>query len=581
MAGEQKEEKKSDKPASKVVIFESTSIPNMGGSMAEQKDTSPKLEPVGAPASQPGSSKESMSIESKIGMKYFNWIGVIVLIMGIGFFLKHAFDNEWIGPVGRVAIGIIIGLLLIIAGHYSTTKKYKLPAWGLMGGGIAILYLSVFAAFGFYHIISQLPAFGFMIMVTVTGITLSVRYNALPIAVLALIGGFLTPLLMSTGHDNQVGLFSYIALLDLGIFATAYFKKWRSLDYLAFFCTVAMFFGWYVQYYVESKLMLTILFLSAFFIIFAFLAFFHNIIHRKKTSVADLLLLLGTPAFYFGTTYGLLQARFSGYMGISALIMVAIYMGLARVAQLRNKDDRYLLSILLGIALTFLTLAVPIQLEHKWITIAWAVESAVLIWASFRMLSLLTRVGGLFIMGLVLIRLFAVEINSVDYDNFNVILNGRFLTFFIALVSFFSITYLYINNKNSINSGEHQALSPILIILTILTGFWLINIEISSYYSHSQWAYTVDMVKRYGLMHRVLSISWTFYALGLIVVGILGKASLIRWLSLVLFASTIIKVFFYDMAELEAIYRITSFIILGAILIGVSFLYQRFVKRIA
>jgi len=97
MAGEQKEEKKSDKPASKVVIFESTSIPNMGGSMAEQKDTSPKLEPVGAPASQPGSSKESMSIESKIGMKYFNWIGVIVLIMGIGFFLKHAFDNEWIG----------------------------------------------------------------------------------------------------------------------------------------------------------------------------------------------------------------------------------------------------------------------------------------------------------------------------------------------------------------------------------------------------------------------------------------------------------------------------------------------------
>lgn len=269
-----------------------------------------------------------------------------------------------------------------------------------------------------------------------TGITLSVRYNALPIAILALIGGFLTPLLMSTGQDNQIVLFSYIALLNLGIFATAYFKKWRSLDYLAFFCTVVMFFGWYAQHYIESKLALTIFFLSVFFVIFAFLPFFHNIIHRKKTSVADLFLLLGTPAFYFGTAYGLLYARFSGYMGLSSLIMVAIYMGLARVAQLRNKDDKYLLSILLGIALTFLTLTMPIQLNHKWITIAWAVQAVILVWVSFNVKSLITRLGGLVALFLVIIRLIVFESFNVHPASFQAMFNERFLTFLIALIGF-------------------------------------------------------------------------------------------------------------------------------------------------
>jgi uncharacterized membrane protein len=243
---------------------------------------------------------EISSIETKIGAKYLNWIGVIALVFGVGFFLKYAFDNDWVGPAGRVMIGIFLGLLFIVGGHLSAVRNYRLPAWGLMGCGLSILYLSIFAAFQFYHLIGQAPSFGFMIMVTITGITLSVRYNALSIAVLALIGGFLTPLLMSTGQDNQVGLFSYITLLNLGIFVTAYFRKWRLLDYLAFFCTVVMFFGWYAQHYTEAKLFLTIFFLSVFFVIFAFLAFFHNIIHRKKTNVADLLLLLFTPAFYYG-----------------------------------------------------------------------------------------------------------------------------------------------------------------------------------------------------------------------------------------------------------------------------------------
>lgn len=106
---------------------------------------------------------EISSIETKIGAKYLNWIGVITLVFGVGFFLKYAFDNEWVGPTGRVMIGIFLGLLFIVGGHLSSVKNYRLPAWGLMGCGLSILYLSIWVAFQSYSLIGQAPSFGFMV----------------------------------------------------------------------------------------------------------------------------------------------------------------------------------------------------------------------------------------------------------------------------------------------------------------------------------------------------------------------------------------------------------------------------------
>ncbi|MDI6733141.1 MAG: DUF2339 domain-containing protein [Planctomycetota bacterium] len=567
----------------KATFVEPVSIPSMVSpppTVCVPMDIGTGRQPREEPAEQPRQQKEILDIESRIGTKYFNWIGVIVLILGIAFFLKYAIDNQWVGETGRVIIGIIIGLGLIVGGHYSAGKKYKIPAWGLMAGGLAILYLSIYAGFGYYHLIPQALAFAFMILVTITGITLSVRYDAKSLAVLALIGGFLTPVLMSTGKDNQIALFSYIVLLDIGILITAYFKKWRLLDYLAFVLTVIMFFGWYGRHYTEAKLFGTIFFLSVFFIIFAFLSFFHNIIHRKKTGFGDLVMLLGTPSWYFGTSYGLLHHNYVPYMGLYALLMVGIYLSLARLAQTRNKEDRYLILVLLGIALTFLTLTVPIQLEHKWITIAWAVEASILVWLSFQTRSLATRIGGLLIVGLLLIRLMFIESANIDYGNFVVILNERFLTFIISLNSIFSITYLYFKHKDSLHPDEQRVLPVVLTILTILIGFWIINMETMSYYNYSEWGRSVESDRREGLMQRTLSIGLTLYAFILVVIGIRGKISLIRWSSFILFAATIIKVLLYDLAELEPVYRITSFIVLGVILIAVSFLYQKFIKRI-
>ncbi|MFH1228662.1 MAG: DUF2339 domain-containing protein [Planctomycetota bacterium] len=551
----------------------------------------PKIEPSGpniqptataeaAPAGQTDAAAETApkpagdSIETKIGMKYANWIGIFALIIGAGFFLKYAIDNDWIGETGRVVMGILGGLILIAAGHFAAARKFRGPAFGLMGGGLAILYLSVLAAFQFYHLISQATAFGFFVLITVIGITLAVRYSAAPIAALALIGGFLTPVMLSTGTDNQIFLFSYMAILDIGILATAYFKRWRFLDYLAFFFTICLFEGWAQKYYLDEKLFRTEFFLSLFFLIFAFLSFFYNIINRKKTSPNDLLLLIGVPGIYYGASLGLLWSGYRDYMGLFTLLMTGLYMLLARLAQSRNREDKYLVLLLLGIALTFLTLVIPIQLSHKWITIAWTVQAAALIWIGFRTGSLATRIGGLLILlVLVLIRLSCWESGNVQANGFTAVINERFITFLVALTGFLASAYIYAK-RCAKDSDERKAVLIILMLYSVGLGFWMITMETVAWYKYCGSTLPESM------MLRTLSVEWAVYALMLLIIGIARKSALVRWLSFLMFGMTIAKVFFFDLSELEPIYRITSFLILGVILIAVSFLYQKFYKRL-
>ena len=188
-------------------------------------------------------------LEALIGGNWFNRIGIFAIILGSGFFLKYAFDNQWIGPSARVMIGFIIGIGFIGSGELFRKRDYRYYAHGFSGGGIAILYLTVFAAFSFYGLIGQVPAFLFMSLVTILAVLLAAVYDALAIAILGLLGGFLTPVLLSTGKDNQVGFFSYLILLNLGVLGLAYFKQWRVLNYLTYGATFLLTLAWMAEWY--------------------------------------------------------------------------------------------------------------------------------------------------------------------------------------------------------------------------------------------------------------------------------------------------------------------------------------------
>jgi uncharacterized membrane protein len=275
-------------------------------------------------------------VESLVGGSWFNWIGIIAITFGVAFFLKYAFESQWIGPAGRVLMGGAAGLGILAAGEALRRRGLRQYAYVLSGGGILILYLTVYAAREFYRLIEQSPAFLLMTAVTAAAVLLAARYHALPIAVLGLIGGFLTPVLLSTGHDNQPALFTYIGLLDVGVLALAYLKSWRSLNYMAFISTVLMFFGWAIEHYAPQKLWLTIFFLTVFFLLFSALAVVHNVLARHAARWFDISLVSLNATFYFGMSYALLSdAGYARSLGPFALAIAGFFLLLFYLASSR------------------------------------------------------------------------------------------------------------------------------------------------------------------------------------------------------------------------------------------------------
>ncbi|HEY0169810.1 MAG TPA: DUF2339 domain-containing protein [Pyrinomonadaceae bacterium] len=330
--------------------------------------------------------KGGRDLESLIGGSWFSWVGIIAVTFGVAFALKYAFENEWVGPGARVGLGALAGLGLLGVGERLRRKGLRPFAYVLSGGGVLILYLSIYAAYNFYGLISQPPAFLMMTLVTAGAVLLAVRQNALPVAVLALVGGFLTPVLISTGRDNQVALFTYVSLLDAGVLAVGYFRRWRTLDFLSFAATVLMTFGWAVIHYDDEKLWTTLFFLALLFTLYSLLAVFHNVLPRRRSRWFDVALLASNATFYFAASYGLLYG--AGYEralpAALALVLSAYFGALSYAARGRCSEDRLLAYAYVGAAVTFLTAAVAIQLELQWVTIVWAVEGLMLTWVGLR-----------------------------------------------------------------------------------------------------------------------------------------------------------------------------------------------------
>ena len=533
-----------------------------------------------APATNPPA-RESM--ESLIGGNWLNKAGVIAIVLGVAYFLKYAIDSQWIGERGRVVLGILTGLGFLLWGERLQKKHYPAYAIGISGGGIAILYFTLFAAFNFYSVMAQLPAFFLMVLVTTTAVLMALRYDSKAIAFLGIIGGFLTPVMLSTGKDNQVALFSYIALLDLGILALAYFKNWRGLNLLAFGLTQLMFLVWTSTFYIQAKLWRTEFFLTLFFFIFAMMSFLHNFVHQQKTSSRDLFLILLNGAAYFLWTYALLESKYFDYLGFYAVLMAAIYVGQGAFVYQRARQDVYLFLTSLGMGLTFLTLAIPIQLEQNWIAVGWAVEAVVLAWVGFRLGNGKTRLASLLILGLVAIRLlfYDSEFNPGGARYFTFLFNKRSFTFAVGILAIFALAYLYAQHREKLTGLESGVMGGLVVLANFLLLFFLTT-EFEHHFEIQYYRTKIYELQRVINSQKQLSVSalWALYSMLLVAIGIARRYQLIRLLAIILFGLTIFKVFLLDLSELEKIYRIISFIGLGIILLTASFMYQKYRNQI-
>ncbi len=277
-------------------------------------------EPAGPAAAQ---DDESSSLEDAIGGRLMLWVGAIVLVLGVAFFLKYAFDNEWITESMRVALGVVAGAVLIGAGQRFSQRGYRAYGQIVTGGGLAVLFLAIYAAFSFYDLIGRTTTFSLLVMLTAGAAALADRQRALGLALMAVGGGFATPFLVGSGEDAQLTLFSYDALLVVGTLYLANRQGWPSLNALSYFFTVFTIAAWMIEYSAPAKWVRTELFLTLFCVLFLLILRAQLARHGWR-HLSSIVLATG-PLLYHVVSLGILEPHgVAVWVYLIAVAMVSV-----------------------------------------------------------------------------------------------------------------------------------------------------------------------------------------------------------------------------------------------------------------
>lgn len=527
--------------------------------------------------------KSETNLESRIGSHWLNRIGIAAVLIGVSYFLKFAFENNWIGPAGRVTIGLLAGIAVVIWSERFRSRGYQVFSYSLKAVGIGVLYLSIWAAFQVYALLPSSIAFIAMLAVTAATAAMALSQDAEILAAFALSGGFTTPALLSTGQNRELALFSYVAVLNIATIVMLSFKPWRRLLILSYVGTLILYVGWYFEFYKQSELGLTLFFATLFFVVYAIAP----LVARRpegpveRFTIILLSLALVNAAVYFLQSYAMISEVSKTDMAWFALGLAAVYLGLARLSRARFPDPalaQKLQFLHLALAVGFITVAIPIRLDAHWITVGWLIESAVLLWVANRIKSDFLNVFAVVALAMSVVRLVLID----NFYSTQPIFNARMGVYTLA-IAVLGIVALYASKRHDEAGRNAFMLSIVAInVLALIT----LSREVSDYYAQRM-SELGSGVGRWEPTHwsrlKAIEISrdftysalWMAYGAMLMAVGFWRKSAFIRWQGLLLIAATTIKVFVYDTSQLDRIYRILSFIGLGALLLAISFVYQR------
>jgi uncharacterized membrane protein len=527
-----------------------------------------------------GPKRTPVDMEAVIGGNWLNRIGAATLVVGMAFFLKYAIDNGWINPTGRVIIGLLVGLGCLALGERHQKNMLPVFAQGLSGAGVAILYFTTFAAYSFYtpRLIDQVPAFVFMAVVTAVAIALSVRYDTVVIAALGILGGFLTPILLSGARagaggrlGDDIGVLVYIGILDLGILGITRFKNWRWLNIVSMVGTVVLFSGIVYSWY--GQLALSIGFATLFFLIFAAQAYVQNVMTRRALSAVDFFLAIAPPVLYFAHCYFVLQGgRYAVAVGPFAVVMAAVYVAFSNKVFKTAFEDKKLCMMYLTMAAAFLTVAIPIQLRGYWVVWGWGVEALLLSILGFQFGSAKTRTVAVGVFALAAIDLFGLTSSTLSYYRPTAYPAILLPTYLVLTALIACVIYLYHSNREALTHDE-RILAPDSLIVgaaaILLVG---LSASLHIWADAQMWRLGTSVL---------LTLLWLVYGLAAIILGIQYKHRPIRLFALVLLGLVLLKTYLSDVWAVELAWRIVAFIALGVMLLAASYFYQKYRPQVA
>ena len=331
-------------------------------------------------------------------------VGSLILFLGLAFLLRYAASQITV-PIELRYGGVAAAALALLGFGWHLRLRRRDYALILQGLAVGVLYLTIFAAMKIHPLLPTELGFVLMVVVCASAAVLAVKQNSLALAMAGSLGGFATPVLASTGGGSHIALFSYVALLDAGIFAVAWFRAWRVLNLVGFFGTFGLFMAWFSRSWQIQHLVSAELFLVLFFVMFVgiLLRFAHHLSLNaelapasdaerdgvllnitKKADYIDGTLAFGVPLLAFGLHAQMVtQLEFGASFG--ALGFGAFYLGLAAVLrQLTEKRYLLLIEVFISLGVVFATLAIPLGLEPQWSASAWAIEAAGIFWIGIR-----------------------------------------------------------------------------------------------------------------------------------------------------------------------------------------------------
>jgi uncharacterized membrane protein len=653
--------------------------------------------------------------ESFIGTKVISIVGILLMMLGVGYGAKYAIENNLISPTIWIIAVYILGTALLLTA-LKLKSKYENFSAVLLSGAMAIYYFTTYFAFAQYDLIAREVAFGMMLIFTVFTVIAALRYDNQIIAHIGFVGAYAVPFLVRGNNENVVALFSFMAIVNVGILAVAIKKYWQSLLYSAFFLTWLIFAKWFLSTYNHSvDLNTAISFVSIFFIIFYATILAYKLLHAKAFDGGDISLIILNAVFAYSFGLAILSNNNSteDFLGLFTFLNGLVHIIVNLAIKRFKGHDKNMHYLTFGLALAFITIAIPVEFNGSWLALFWLAESAVLFWIGrtqkvrfyeifsypllgFAILSLISGwgeyygsrhefklllnmdflVSALFILILGSMLIIAKKTKENAFNEYSGVLTGALFTilyfaFFLEINSYWN-AQLGINNELPqwmwINSNAPALATFRLIWLTNYTLLYLIaiswvNIKL---YKNKTFAgvnliinacaiflfltfglYNLSLSKEFGdfgtqyllryssiailggllfstsqytkqsfvqinstiginitthiiflcvltselfnWMHLMntqsiyklgLSLLWSAYGFGLIIYGIWKRAKHLRIMAFIIFGLTIVKLFFYDIAHQSTISKTIVMMSLGAVLLIVSFLYNKYIPNI-
>lgn len=441
---------------------------------------SPAVSPFAEPELEDTPPQASM--EQVIGTRWIPIAGILVLICGAAFFIKYAYDNYVISDITKILIVASAGFVSLIIGEITRRRKYEIVAKSVTALGFALLYISVFAANAFYGILQIKPALTIAIAITAAAMLYAVILDEIVIAFLSLLGGYLTPIIITAYQDMPVPLFAYLLVLSIGAIQCAYYRKWRPVNLLAFVGTFALYASWYFRNYQRSavprQMTIALTALAAFFLVFLVLPILYNLIKKTKAGKEDVLLVLVNSAVTWYFLYAIVDPVSRMALAFATLALSAVHLAVTAVAKIRSKEDSDLHAALLAISMVALTVSLPLFFKAGTLSFAWAAQSAALAFIGIRYRSLMVRLFGLAALALSCINLFWCLPMHNDY--FRLIFNPSFGVWLSVAAAAYVNHLIYRHTSES----EEDLYSWISQLLYVLMGALLIAASIMEWYYH-------------------------------------------------------------------------------------------------